>query len=149
MSMKSQQENMRRLHELLSRDLSYVQGERECGPNGAKKIFLNQGKVFLRALAKDLGLRDVVVKSNAAGIAVSADCSLYGMWDDGGIYVCIEQPACGGEHVILYRTIRNLKDHRGGYNNHIRLSELADMPYEELLRRLGTLRKVDVLPWAA
>ena len=149
MSMKSQQENMRRLHELLSRDLGYVQGERECGPNGAKKIFLNQGKVFLRALAKDLGLRDVVVKSNAAGIAVSGDCSLYGMWDDGGIYVCIEQPACGGEHVILYRTIRNIKDNRGGYNNYIRLSELADMPYKELLRRLGALRKVDVLPWAA
>lgn len=61
MSMKSQQENMRRLHELLSRDLSYIQGERECGPNGAKKAFLNQEKVFLRALAKDLGLRDAVV----------------------------------------------------------------------------------------
>ena len=29
MSMKSQQENMRRLHELLSRDLSYNWGERE------------------------------------------------------------------------------------------------------------------------
>ena len=52
-------------------------------------------------------------------------------------------------HVSPYRTIRNLKDHRGGYNNHIRLSELADMPYEELLRRLGALRKADVLPWAA
>ena len=50
---------------------------------------------------------------------------------------------------LLYRTIRNLKDHRGGYNNYIRLSELADMPYEELLRRMGALRKADVLPWAA
>lgn len=143
MSMKSQQENMRRLHELLSQDLGYIWGERESGPNGAKKVFLNLGKVFLRALAKDLGLRDAVVKSNAAGIAVSGECSIYGMWDDGGIYVCIGQPACGGEDVIIYRTIRSLKDHRGGHNCYIRLSELAEMPYERLLRRMVALRKSD------
>ena len=30
----------------------------ESGPNGAKKQFLNTGRTFLRALGKDLGLRD-------------------------------------------------------------------------------------------
>ena len=149
MSVKSQENNMRRLAALLGQDLSYIHGDSECGPNGSKKTFLNVGKVFLRALSKDLGLREVTVSSNAGGIGVSGECTLIGMWEDGGIYVCIEQPVCGGENVILYRTIRNLKDHRGGYNNYIRLSELADMPYEELLRRLGALRKADVLPWAA
>lgn len=149
MSVKSQQENMGRLYELLSQDLGYIWGERESGPNGAKKVFLNLGKVFLRALAKDLGLRDVVVKSNAAGIAVSGECCLYGMWEDGGIYVCMEQPVFGGEDVILYRTIRSLKDHRGGHNNYICLSELKTMPYEHLLQRLSALRKDDAFERAA
>ena len=71
MSNKSQELNMRRLAALLSQDLSYIGGERECGPNGAKRTFLNVGKTFLRALAKDLCLHDVTVRSNAGGIAVS------------------------------------------------------------------------------
>ena len=56
MSVKSQENNMRRLAALLGQDLSYIFGEKESGPNGSKKTFLNVGKVFLRALAKDLGL---------------------------------------------------------------------------------------------
>lgn len=141
MSIKSQQNNMRRLHELLSKDLSYIWGERESGPNGAKKTFLNVGKVFLRAMAKDLGLRDAVVKSNAGGIAVSGDCCLYGMWEENSLYVSISQFAGGGENVILYRSIRNIKDHRSGYNNLICLHELENMTYEQLLERLGSLRR--------
>ena len=141
MSIRSQQNNMRRLHELLSQDLSYIWGDRECGPNGAKKTFLNVGRAFLRALGKDLGLRDAVVRSNAAGIAVSGECTLTGMWEDSGIYICIEQPSGCGEDVICYRTIRHFKDYRGGYNHFIRLSELQSMSYEQLLRRFGALRK--------
>ena len=41
MSVKSQESNMRRLSMLLSHDLSFIGGERECGPNGSKKAFLN------------------------------------------------------------------------------------------------------------
>lgn len=141
MSIQSQQSNMRRLCDLLGRDLAYLYSEREGGPNGAKKTFLHVGKVFLRALAKDLGLRDAVVKSNAAGIAVSGECSLCGMWEEGGIYICLSQFAAGGENILLYRTIRNLKDYRGGYNNWIGLGELETMPYKRLLEQLGALRK--------
>ena len=81
MSIKSQEANMRKLAGLLSQNLSYVRGERENGPNGVKRTFLNLGKAFLRALAKDLGLRDVDVRvmSNPGGIAVSGRCCLYGM----------------------------------------------------------------------
>ena len=79
MSIKSQEANMRKLAGLLSQNLSYVRGERENGPNGEKRTFLNLGKAFLRALAKDLGLRDVRVMSNPGGIAVSGRCCLYGM----------------------------------------------------------------------
>ena len=140
MSFKSQETNMRRLAELLGRDLSYIWGERESGPNGDKKVFLNVGKTFLRALAKDLGLHDARVTSNAAGIAVSGECYLTGMWEGSGLHICIEQP-CIGSDVLLYRSVRNLKDHRGGYNHYITRLELANMSYEQLLNRLLALRK--------
>ena len=39
MSTKSQENNMRRLAVLLSHDLGYIWGEKECGPNGAKRRF--------------------------------------------------------------------------------------------------------------
>ena len=140
MSFKSQETNMQKLAMLLGNDLGYICGERESGPNGAKKVFLNVGKTFLRAMAKDLGLREVTVRSNAGGIGVSGDCNLCGMWEDGGIYISISQP-CGGQNVLLYRSIRNLKDHRGGYNHFISRLELANMGYAALLNRLLALRK--------
>lgn len=141
MTTQSQQSEMRRLRDLLSRNLGYLHGEREGGPNGDKKIFLHVGKAFLRVLAKDLGLRNAVVKSNAAGIAVSGECTLYGMWEENGIYICIGQFGAGGENVLLYRTIHSLKDCRGGYNNWIRLDEFGIMPYKRLLEQVGALRK--------
>lgn len=142
MSFQSQETNMRRLAELLSHDLSYIWGERESGPNGEKKTFLNVGKTFLRALGKDLGLRDVKVVSNAGGIAVSGECTLIGMWEDSGIYISVQQPYCMGQDLLLYRTVRHIKDYKGGYNNFVSRRELARMSYAELLNRLLVLRKV-------
>ena len=75
MSIKSQEGHMRQLALLLTADLGCIFGERESGPNGSKKAFLNVGKVFLRALAKDLGLHEVTVSANSGGIAVSGTCS--------------------------------------------------------------------------
>lgn len=140
MSFKSQEQNMRRLAGLLSHDLGYIWGEKESGPNGDKKGFLHLGRTFLRALGKDLGLRDVTVTSNAGGIAVSGECYLYGMWEGGGLHICLEQP-CIGEDVLLYRSIRSLKDHKGGHNNYISRSELAHMSYAQLMNRLLALKK--------
>lgn len=140
MSVKSQENNMRRLAELLSMDLSYIHGGRESGHNGAKKAFLNLGKIFLRTLAGDLGLRDVKVISNAGGIAVSGECCLYGMWQTRGLFMCIEQPGWG-QNVILYRSIRELNDHKGGYNHFISLAELRELSYVELLHMLSALNK--------
>lgn len=143
MSIKSQETNMRRLAVLLSQDLSYIWGDKEQGPNGAKKTFLNLGKVFLRALAKDLGLRDVKVLSNAGGIAVSGECCLYGMWPSGGLFLCISQPVCGTQDVLLYRSIRDLQDHKGGYSHYVRLNELRTLAYPALLARLSELNRGD------
>lgn len=141
MSVKSQENNMRRLAALLGQDLSYIFGEKESGPNGSKKTFLNLGKVFLRALAKDLGLREVTVSSNASGIAVSGECTLIGMWENGGIYVCIEQPACGRENVLYYRTVRHSRDFKGGYNHYLTRNDLKKWSYSQLLDTLSELRK--------
>ena len=102
MSVQSQENYMRRLAVLLSHDLGYIPGERESGPNGDKKAFLRTGKTFLHALSKDLGLRDTKVTTNAGGIAVSGECTLIGMWEDSGIYICIEQPCFMGENTLLY-----------------------------------------------
>lgn len=141
MSHKSQEKNMRRLAELLGQDLSYIWGENESGPNGAKKQFLNTGKVFLRALAKDLGLQDAKVSSEAAGIGESGDCTLMGMWQTSGLYVDLSQFCGNRENVLLYRTIRHSKDYSGGYNNFLTLRDLAEMSYPDLLFLLAAVRE--------
>ncbi len=141
MSLKSQETNMRRLAGLLSQDLSYIGGERECGPNGAKKTFLNLGKVFLRALSKDLGLRDTKVTSNPGGIAVSGECSLIGMWEGNGIYIQLSRPCYDHKRVLLYRTVRHMKDYTGGHNNFLLVDDLRELSYSELLDILSALRK--------
>ena len=145
MSVKSQENNMRRLAELLSQNLGYIEGERECGPNGDKRTFLNLGKVFLRALSKDLGLRDAKVTSTPGGIAVSGDCSLIGMWENNGIYVTLSQ-FCSGKYVLLFRTARNIRDYSGGHNNYLTLNDLRNLPYPALLEKLSTLRKEGGIP---
>ena len=133
MSVKSQEHSMRRLAALLGQDLSYIGGDRESGSNGNKKTFLNVGKVFLRALAKDLGLRDVTVSSNPGGIAVSGDCSMIGMWEDGGIYVCLHKPVYHRELVLCYRTARHSKDFKGGYNHYLTRNDLKKWSYGQQL----------------
>ncbi len=140
MSEKSQEKNMRRLAELLSRDLGYIWGEKESGPNGDKKVFLNTGKTFLRALAKDLGLRDVKVTANPDGIAVSGSCSLIGMWEDNGIYIQISQSCLGGNSAVFYRTVRHSRDYTGGQNQWLTRDDLAEKSYGQLLGVFSALR---------
>ena len=148
MSVKSQENNMRRLSALLGKDLSYLHGDRENGPNGDKKTFLHVGTVFLRALAGDLGLHNAKVMSNAAGIGTSGECCLTGMWENGGIHVCISQMTGTGS-VLLYRSIRSAKDHKGGCNHFLSLDDFAAMRYTDLLTGLLALRKDDVHERAA
>ena len=141
MSHKSQEKNMRRLAKLFSQDLSYIWGENESGPNGAKKQFLNMGRTFLRALGKDLGLRDAEARSNPGGIAVSGDCSLIGMWAGSGLYVQLSQPCFDRERVLLYRTVRHSKDYTGGRNLYLTRRDLAEMSYPDLLFLLAAVRE--------
>lgn len=141
MSHKSQEKNMRKLAELLGQDLSYIRGENESGPNGAKKQFLNTGWTFLRALGKDLGLRDAEARSDPGGIAVSGDCILIGMWQTNGLYVHLSQPCCDRERVLLYRTVRHSKDYTGGRSLYLTRRDLAEMSYPDLLFLLAAVRE--------
>lgn len=139
MSVKSQEKNMRKLAELLGRDLGYIWGECEGGPNGDKKIFLNTGKAFLRTLAKDLSFVECKVSANPGGIAVSGDCSLIGMWESGnsGLYINISQPCYDRECVILYRTVRHIRDYSGGHNQYITRRQLKTLSYGQFLNLLA------------
>ena len=141
MSVESQENNMRKLAELLSRDLSYIWWEREGSPNGDKKVFLNTGKTFLRALAKDLGLVEYKVSDCPGGIAVSGECSLIGMWNNSGIYIMIGQSSFGFEESVLYREARHIREYSGGRNRFLPRNALKTMPYNGLLDMFRTLRK--------
>lgn len=141
MSIKSQEKNMRKLAELLSCDLGYIWGEKESGPNGDKKVFLDTGKAFLRALAKDLDLQEVKVAANPGGIAVSGDCSLYGMWEDSGIHISLGHIISNHELIFLFRSIRNMRDCSGGRNMFLTRKDLEELSYVQLLDKLLALRK--------
>lgn len=145
MSIPSQEKNMRRLAALLSRDLGCIYGEKECGPNGDKRTFLNVGRTFLRALSKDLGLRDARITANPGGIAGSGDCTLIGMWGNGGIYIQTGQILSDRNRVVLYRTVRHMKDYSGGYNNYLTCGDLERLSYRQLLDKFLAFRKEDVL----
>ncbi len=140
MSMKSQQANMKRLAELLSQDLGNIYGARECGPNGAKAEFHSKGKAFLRAMAKDLGFSEFKVNSNPAGIAVSGEVSLYGMWSDGNGLMIQLSEGWNGQEVVLYRTIKHLKDYSGGHNRRMHCDHLATWDYADLLSFFGNYK---------
>ena len=143
MSVRSQEHNMRKLADLLARDLDSIYGEKESGPNGDKRRFLHVGRAFLRALSKDLGLRDAVITLNPGGIAVSGECTLMGMWGISGIYIELSQYA-GGNKVLCYRSIRNMRDYCGGYNHFLSREDLQAASYERLCLVLSYLRKEDL-----
>ncbi|MDR1130859.1 MAG: hypothetical protein LBL15_00375 [Oscillospiraceae bacterium] len=141
MSGASQIKNMKRLHELLSQNLGYIFGERESGPNGAKKQFLSTGRAFLSALGRDLGFSEQTVSVNKAGIAVSGDVTLMGMWGpSNGLYVVLEQDL-PYKTCMMYRGIRHMKDYRGGENRFIPLSEMGRAGYNGLLAGLLAMKE--------
>lgn len=99
------------------------------------------GKTSLRTLAKDLCLHDMTVQFNAGGIAVSGKCRLYGMWENNGIFIEIPQSCCNWVGPVLYCTIRNAHDHRGGYSWCPSLNDLKKCSYNEILECSSPLRE--------
>ena len=83
----------------------------------------------------------MTVSANSGAIAVSGECTLIGMWETGGIYVCLYQSAGGGNDVLLYRTVRHCRDYKGGYNRFLSRRDLEGGSYAHLLETLSRLRK--------
>ena len=141
MSVQSQKKNMKTIHRLISRDLGYIYGEREGGPNGEKKDFHTKSAAFLRSLSKYLGFKESKVTNNYGGIAVSGEITLMGMWDEGnGLYLQISQPVMCWQS-FLYRSISHMKDYTGGENQWLPVDIFAEGRYEELLDMLLALWK--------
>lgn len=143
MSIKSQEGNLQKLVQVLSRGLCNIYGEREQGPNGDKRVFLHVGAVFLRALARDLGLKEARVTTNAEGIGSPGSCTLMGMWEAEGLYLTLTQFSGPDGRAILYRSIRDMQDYKGGYNRFLTVRELAHTDYPLLLEMLGALKMED------
>lgn len=142
MSVTSQENNMRRLAVLSGRESITFFEVQESSHRYEKTTFVNLGKDFLRALAKDLGLRAVTITISPVS-AASGDCALLGMWENCGIYVSLQQPVRMKDPVLCYHTVRHAKDFKGGYNRYVTGRDLQRMPYAQLLDILSTLRKGD------
>jgi hypothetical protein len=141
MSVKTQQKNMQTIYSLISMDLGYIYGERESGPNGAKKEFLSRSAVFLRALGKELNFKEMKVTTNPSGIAVSGDVTLHGIWGEGnGLYFKIEEPVKPFA-AFLYRHTTSMKDYSSGHNQWLACSVFEDGDYGKLIKTLSELRK--------
>ena len=141
MKLSAQQKKMKEIYDLLSQDLSYIYGERESGPNGAKKEFLRKTAEFLRRLGKDLGFIEMRVHTNKAGIACSGEVTLYGMWSkNNGMFFEITQSLLRAND-LLYREIESLNDFKGGQNKWLSISMFRDMEYSRLCVVLLELKK--------
>jgi hypothetical protein len=144
MSKESQTRNMRRLAELLCTDLGYIHGKKESGRSGAKAEFLRKGRAFVSGIAKDLGLTDVRIRANKAGIACSGEIYLCGMRDEGrGIFLCLEQNLAT-RFCIPDRAISHPDDLTGGVNRYISTAFLATGNYGLLLERLSEVKPKEV-----
>ena len=146
MSLQSQTRNMKLLADLLEQDLGYIFGERENGPNGAKKDFLSTGKTFLTGLGRDAGLARQKVYVNSAGIGVSGEVYLCGMWETCGVKLELSQDNLHGR-CLKYKRITDLRDTSGGYSHYITHSELRTADYITLLEKILILNEDGVLTY--
>lgn len=106
------------LSKILRTDLSYNEE--------GKDKFKRAGLRALRALAVEMNFTENHVSFNAGGIAVSGDLSMYGMFPDGtGVVLYLGQSITG--QAGYCRSIKHLKDYKGGPNNWITLEELNDL----------------------
>ena len=93
-----------------------------------------EGAVFFRALAKDLGFTESNVSVNKAGIAVSGEVCLYGMWGEGnGLFIELSQMNIKGA-CIMYRTISDIGGKKCGNNQFLPITTLMIGDYKSLLR---------------
>ena len=140
MSKKTQGDQMRAIAKLLESDLGYIYGERESGPNGDKKAFLNKARAFLTTLGKDLGFCEQKVSVNKGGIAVSGEVTLRGSWPDGsGIVLTLEQFPFFMEKAAVYRPLVDGAEQKNTVNQWVSLTLFKRGDYFSLLAQLSAL----------
>ena len=149
MSIRTQTANMKALAELLSQDLGYIFGERESGPNGAKCLFHTKARAFLTGLRKDLGIVGWKIRTNKAGIAVSGEVTLRGLWEIGnGLRVELTQDLAYG-NVMFVGPIIGLDDYASGYAVSFTLETLRKADYASLILDLLAFKEDFQDGWTA
>ena len=58
-----------------------------------------------------------------------------------GIFIEISQSCYSWVGPVLYRTIRNAHDHKGGHSRYLSLNDLKKCSYNEVLECFSSLRK--------
>lgn len=90
-----------------------------------KAAFHNAAKVFLRTLAKAIGLEhgcDFRLTSNLSGMAGSGEVTLHA----DKLYVQLSEWCTEPGVKMLYRTCKGRTDYSGGQNNSVSLTEFAE-----------------------
>jgi hypothetical protein len=110
-----------------------------------KNAYLSLGRSVLRAVGKHYRMVGYKVHVNRAGIAVSGDITLIGMFDDEhGLYIRMSEPALfGGTPEFLFRSVKHTKDYTGGGNQYMTYDELAsdlELACEKMARLVGARR---------
>jgi len=95
-----------------------------------KDKYLSVGRGVLRSIAKHYQLKEYKVNVNPAGIAVSGDITLIGMFNDHkGIYIHMSEPRLNfrsySSPVFYFRSVSHIKDYSGGLNHWMTYTRLA------------------------
>jgi hypothetical protein len=108
-----------------------------------KEAYLSTGRNVLLAIARHYNFEQSKVSINRAGIAVSGDITLIGMFNERqGIYIHMSEPrlyGIYGEPYFYYRSISHIKDYTGGINRQMtyeRLSRNLEYACEEMKRQV-------------
>lgn len=105
-----------------------------------KKHHGREGKKALRCLAKELCLTEFNVDYNPSGMIDAGYLTLIGLWEeDKGIYIQISSHNIK-ELDFLYRSVKHLKDWRGGPNYYL-AEEIFLINYDLAIEKLLSLRR--------
>lgn len=96
----------------------------------SKEAYLRTGRGLLRAVAKHYGMTEYKASINRAGMAVSGDITLIGMFPNrSGIYIHMSEPrfyATHQEPTFYFRSVSHIGDCHGGRNQWMTYNRLAD-----------------------
>jgi len=95
----------------------------------AKQLFHRDSKIFLRSVAKALGLQssEFDLRSNKGGPAVSGEITLH----TDRLYIQLSHSCMAAGAQVLFRTCDSRKDYTGHVNQFIQVNKLQDQHNQE------------------